>query len=84
MKLTKAQREALEVLASPEVRGRGGVCDGWKRMSSTGPGLPHINYLAAASLCEKGLARAIMPLHFNPFTHDFRYRITDAGREAIK
>lgn len=85
VKLTAPQRAALAVLASPQVRGRGGTCEGWKRRSTFAP-IPRVNYLAARSLCDLGLARTEMapPWRWSPYTHDDRYRITDAGRAALR
>lgn len=77
MKLTAAQREALEVICKSDKPVR---CS--KRSTSTEP-FPCVNTKAALSLAEKKLVRCHMPVHWSPYTSDYTFTPTEAGRELL-
>lgn len=77
MKLTEAQRSALTVLAEADEYVR---VEAWKQSTTRTP-IPRINMRAADSLVQKGLARRHWSGRFNnPYVHDDKYSITEAGR----
>ena len=81
MKLTPAQRDALLVLGSaPQDK----WVQGGKRSSTNDP-LPYVNMRAAHALVKLKLAKAEFrdPIFWSLFTHDTRYKITDAGKEWL-
>lgn len=77
--LTKPQLDALNVMAEVD-----GPVSAGKHKTRRKP-IPKVNMVAATSLVKKKLASTEMPnpAHWSPYTHDYKYEITEAGRSQL-